>query len=254
VIVSILPALALFFLIQCSAFPTAGKEAAADVGRERPFFDHPLPATGSIIPLQIDNRWLYHYTLYDSTGTPGDFPGRSLDLAITGMYYRGDDSAFRPVSWTDFGPGLYLYRYEWGGSDSGYLLFHEGDGPVEARGLYIAGTFHDSETVLFELPRLWFLYPGAAGAAWQMRYPWNDSVVTTIECVSTSHSGWFGRSDGSSPSPLVFVDNCHLYRETIGEYVYYHTFHPDYGRISMRCYKNGVLCESYLLISQAIFP
>ncbi|MBN1577811.1 MAG: hypothetical protein JW913_14720 [Chitinispirillaceae bacterium] len=238
----------LLSILQC-----AMRDMAA--GSEVPS-DHPIPTTASILPLQADNRWIYRYSTFDSTGSLQPFPDRDLKLAITGMYRLGEGGELVPITRYEYydSADQYFYRYEWESLDSGYLVCHRGTGEVNARGLYIAGTFVREQTVLFDTARLWFAYPGGEVTLWTIDLPGGDTVASTIECASKTDAAWFSRSDSQEPSPLVFLDSCYLYREKIGEDVYYHCFHPAHGKVSMRHYYKGVLRESYVLISETLCP
>ncbi|MBN1307129.1 MAG: hypothetical protein JXA18_04375 [Chitinispirillaceae bacterium] len=230
------------------AMPSNVKEGGAS--------DHPIPTTAGILPLQVDNRWTYRYTMFDSAGNRASFPDRDLKLAITGMYRRSEGGELVPITRYDGYDSAeqYFYRYEWESLDSGYLVCHRGTGDIGGRGLYIAGTFVHERTVLFDTARLWYAYPGDDLTSWTIDLPGGDTVSSAIECVSTTDAAWFGRFEANDPSPLVFLDSCYLYRETIGEDVYYHCFHPAHGRMSMRHYRGGVVRESYVLISEILYP
>jgi hypothetical protein len=234
--------------LRCALSPTGG---AMDES------DHPVPTTASILPLQENNRWTYRYTTFDSTGAKEAFPDRTLDLAITGVYYlhNGRDLVRVNRHEHDYDPALrYIYRYEWESLDSGYLVYHQGTGDVNTRGLYITGTFVDTHTVLFDTARLWYAYPAGDVGSWQIDLPDGDTVSSMFECVSKTEAAWFGRPDANDPSPLVFIDSCYLYRQTIGDNIYFHCFHPAHGKVSVRHYYKGVLRESYLLMSESLFP
>jgi hypothetical protein len=246
----LLAVIAVAAIIGCSAGVEVGGVADTEP------IDHPVPSTPSILPLQMHNSWTYHYTMYDSSGIPVDFPQRQLVLRIPQMYYIDISGELQPVISRDAASRdkqPYLYCYEWDNLDSGYLVCHKGAGEVEQRGLYIAGTFNGEETELFDTFRLWFPYPAEDLSPWQVDLTGGDSVLSTIECLGSDYDAWFDNPDSEHPSPLGFIDGCYLFRQTIADHVYYHTFHPDYGKISMRCYVNGVLIESYLLQSAEIY-
>ena len=218
--------------------------------------DHPIPTTASILPLQVDNRWTYRYSTFDSTGSLQPFPDRDLKLEITGMYRLTDGGELVPITRYDYhdSTGRYIYRYEWESLDSGYLVCHRGTGEVDARGLYIAGTFIGERTVLFDTAMLWYAYPGGDVTSWTIDLPGGDTAQSPIELLSKTEPAWFGRPYSNDPSPLQFLDSCYLYRQTVGDDVYYHCFHPAHGKVSMRHYYKDVLRESYVLISESIYP
>ena len=216
---------------------------------------YPVPRTKSILPLQLDNRWTYLYTGYDSAGTPLPFPDRDLVLDIPAMYYVfGDTVLVQVARWSDteFTDQGLMYRYEMENLGYGYLVRHKGTGSVETRGLYIAGIFNNSENVLLDSGRLWFAYPAQVNDTWTITFPEDDSIAWTMECLSTDYSAWFGRPDADGASPVTFVDSCYLYRQSFNEEEYYHCFHPMYGQISMHYYSKGILRKSHLLISESL--
>jgi hypothetical protein len=233
-------------VIRCSSAPS---DAASDS-------DHPIPSTRSVVPLQLDNRWTYHYTMYDSAGNVEPLSDRSLECAITGIYKR-DGSTLLPVDGYEARSdttGRYIYRYEWENLDSGYLVEHVGSGELERRGLYIVGTFVGAANTLFDAAQLWYAYPASTNEPWQIDIPGGDTALSTFECVSKVHKEYFVTLDGSGPSPLRFIDSCYLFKQTIHEHVFYHCFHPDYGKLSMLHYYKGILRESYILTAELLSP
>lgn len=247
IIQAVLCAVAAFFL-QCLKAPM--EVGLSDVS------DHPIPTTASILPLQTDNRWVYRYSTFDSTGSLQPFPDRDLKLEITGMYRLAEGGELVPINryYDHDSADRYFYRYEWESLDSGYLVCHRGTGEVDARGLYIAGAFVGEQTVLFDTARLWYAYPGGDITLWTIDLPGGDAVLSTIECVSKTEAAWFGRQYSNDLSPLIFLDSCYFYRQTVDDDVYYHCFHPAHGKVSMRHYCKGVLRESYVLISEFLSP
>ncbi len=217
---------------------------------------HPVPATESILPLQEGNRWMYRYTLFDSTGTKTDFPARESNLKVSRMYSLDTSRQLTRV-WKSEGYDSslqYIYGLEWDSDDSGTLVSHRGTGPVALRGLYIEGTFKDSETYLLDTALLWYAYPVLTVDSWELYPPGDDdSVVMSIECLTKNGTAWMYRQDNNSPSPLLFIDSCYVYLQTAGDDTYYHTYHPDYGEIDFRHYTKGVLRESYVLVSTLLY-
>jgi hypothetical protein len=217
--------------------------------------DHPVPTTPGIIPLQNGNQWRYRYTTFDSTGENAGFPVRELRLAITGIYRFHPDSGLLPVHRYEQyrSSERFVYRYEWESLDSGYLVYHQGTGSVNARGLYIAGLFRGEETVLFDTAHLWYAYPAGDTVMWEIVLPGGAAHTSVIELITSNEKSWFSQSHDTASSPLIFISGCYRYRQTVGEWVYYHTFHPEYGKISMRGYRSGILRESYVLIDDDLF-
>ena len=234
-------------LLQCTMAMDAGNASETD---------HPIPTTPGIIPLQEGNRWIFRYTMFDSIGLQESFPDRDLKLEITGIYFLDSVRGLVRISrlnWRDSAE-RYYYRYEWESLDSGYIVYHQGTGPVNERGLYIAGTFVDSHAVLFDTARLWYAYPAGDAVVWKIDLPGGDTAFSTVECVSKTTAAWMYRQHADDFSPLLFLDSCYLYRQTVGDDAYYHCFHPLHGRVSMRHYHRGVLRESYLLIAEVVYP
>ena len=234
-------------VLQCSLSPMEG--GATDT-------DHPIPTTASILPLQEGNRWVFRYTMFDSSGKQMPFPDRDLKLEITGMYQLDDNRQLIPVSHHDgFDSSLqYVYRYEWESLDSGYLVSHRGTGPVDLRGLYVVGSFVDTHTVLFDTALLWYAYPAGELLAWDIDLPGGDTVASMMECFTKTGTAWMYRQNTEVPSPLLFLDSCYIYLQTAGDDTWYHCFHPAHGKVSMRHYHNGVLRESYVLVSEKLYP
>ena len=218
--------------------------------------DHPFPTTASILPLQKGNRWIYRYTSFDSTGRQESLPDRDLQLGITRIYYLNEENRLVQVDRHDGYDSTrrYIYGYEWENLDSGYLVYHQGTGDVARRGLYIAGTFVDTQAVLYNTPRLWYAYPVGNINSWEIVLPGNDTASSVYECISKTEKAWFGRFIADDPAPLEFIDSCYLFRQTAGDDVYLHSFHPAHGKISMRYYREGVLRESYILLSEILLP
>lgn len=243
IVVSLLPVIALVYLPGCSSLDSVGGSSEY------------IPTTRSIIPLQINNQWTYHYTQYDSTGNPVAFPDRDFDLEISGIFRLEKDTILVPVdrySTDNKSDERYYYRYETEHRNSGYIVFHVGTGEVGGRGLYIAGTFKDTINTLFDSAKLWFAYPCDSARNWTIDFTGNDIVETVMECVSKNYTAWFYADGGSGPSPVEVVTGCYLYRETTGDDTFYHCFHPDYGKVSIRHYYKGVLLETQLLASKSI--
>ena len=213
---------------------------------------HPVPETESILPLQEGNRWVYRYTLFDSTGTKTDFPARELDLKVSRMFSLDSSRQLIRVSRSEWYDSTvqYVYGLEWDASDSGTLVSHRGTGPVELRGLYIEGTFRGSETYLLDTALLWYAYPVLTPGSWELNPPGgDDTAVISMECLTKNGTAWMYRHDDNSPSPLVFIDSCYVYLQTSGDETCYHTCHPEYGEIAFRHYTKGVLLESYVLVA-----
>lgn len=217
---------------------------------------HPIPETESILPLQEGNRWIYRYTLFDSTGTKTDFPARELNLKVSRMFLLDSSRQLTRVSRSERYDSTvqYVYGLEWDSSDSGTLVSHRGTGPVGLRGLYIEGTFRGSETHLLDTALLWYAYPVLTSGFWELNPPGDDdTVVTSMECLTKNGTAWMYRQDDNSPSPLLFIDSCYVYLQTSGDDTYYHTYHPAYGEIAFRYYTKGVLRESYVLVSTSLY-
>ena len=229
-------------IMKC-ALPMSG---GSDIG------GHPIPETESILPLQEGNRWIYRYTLFDSTGTKTDFPARELELKVSRMFSLDSSGQLIRVSRSEWYDSTvqYVYGLEWDASDSGTLVSHRGTGPVELRGLYIEGTFRGSETYLLDTALLWYAYPVLTPGSWELDPPGDeDTAVISMECLTKNGTAWMYRHDDNSPSPLLFIDSCYVYLQTSGDEASYHTSHPDYGEIAFRHYIKGVLRESYVLVA-----
>jgi len=212
--------------------------------------DHPLPVTPSIMPLSYGNWWRFHYTLFDSTGKSVDLPDRDLVLKIAGVFTLSESDSLVDVTdryeWID-DYGAYVYKYEWEGLDSGYLVQHEGGGPFAERGLYIMGEFSHGKSTLFDTPRLWYQYPAYSESQWTVDLPGGDTVLSTFKCLSLNHTDYALNSGGKSASPALFMDSCILFREVADQDTYYHSFKPEVGKISLQHYRNGIIREAYIL-------
>lgn len=215
------------------------------------FGDHPVPATPGILPLQTDNRWIYYYQVFDSTGNRIAFPRDTLILTITGVYLRSGDSLQDVEEFiykTEVEKENLVYRYEWDNRDSGYLVSHRSTGNVNDRGLYIVGEFQHNDWQLFDTVRLWYSYPCEPNISWEILLPGEERDTSLYKCISTEDTAWVKEKQSSSMSPLLFLNDCYMYKQEVDGYIYYHQFHPDYGKISLRGYKDGVLRECYYLV------
>jgi len=224
--------------MQCSTLGAAGP------------IDHPFPTTKSVIPLRVGSQWVYHYSSVDTFWQSVPVAERRLTLSISGMYKLvSADSliAITGYEHTD-DDARYIYKYEWENLDSGYLVQHEGGGEVEKRGLYIVGEFFRERFVLFEERRLWYMFPAKMDTSWEVALPGGDGISSQISCISNSYIDKSAEYSGWSFSTYASLEGCVLYKQVAGEDVYYHSFHPDVGKISMRHYAGGVLLESYILI------
>ena len=213
--------------------------------------DHPVPATPGILPLQTNNRWVYYYQVFDSTGNRIAFPSDTLILEISGVYLRSGDT-LQDVEEFIYGTEVekenLVYRYEWDNRDNGYLVSHKSTGKVDERGLYIVGEFQGADWKLFDTVRLWYSYPCEQNVSWEVLLPGEERSISIYKCLSTEDTAWVKEKQRSSMSPLLFLNGCYIYKQEVDEYTYYHQFHPDYGKISCRGYKDGVLRECYYLV------
>jgi hypothetical protein len=213
----------------------------------------PTPATQSILPLGMDNRWIFWYTSYDSSGNMLPLVNRVLQKEVAGVYGLTSDNRLISFDslWYEKNIELYIYKYEWGHLDSGYLVFHNGKGELYQRGLYITGTYKKENLIRFDSAILWFPYPAVSGTKWSVLLPGSDSSsVCQMELVSTTSTFLIPVNNGAVPA--LKKDSCYLYKEINEKTVSYYYFHPEIGCLGYLRYENGILAATYNLNSYKV--
>jgi hypothetical protein len=213
----------------------------------------PFPRTNSVLPLAVNNQWIYSFTGYDSSGARISPNRIDLHLQITGGYGLKNDTQLIRLTWYNQGDAYsaYAYQFEWEQSRHGYLVVYRDLYPLAKRGLYIIGEYLDSTTKLYPMEKLWLAYPADSGKTWQLNLDTlNDSTQTvTLEVISTHAPFYF--SNASSGAALSFCE-CVLYRETALNSIAYYYYNENIGPIGYLQYVNGKLFQSYLLKSYSL--
>ncbi len=216
-------------------------------------FKPPFPRTKSILPLALGNSWVFSYTGYDSLGKMINPNGLDLHLSIAGGYGMMDDSTLVPFEqWMqkkDY--PAYAYRFEWEEQKKGYLVVYRDLYPLAKRGLYIIGKYENGAVELFPAEQLWLAYPADSGKTWQYSLGGSgDSTnMSSMELISTKSRFYF--PDVNSMTSLSFCD-CYVYKETVGNSVYYYYFNETLGQVGYQEYVSGRLRVTYLLKSYAL--
>jgi len=216
----------------------------------------PFPRTKSILPLALDNRWVYSYTEYDSMGNKIIPNNVDLHLSVSEGYGLVGDSVLMKITYANYNTvfSAYVYQYEWekqkqGYQQNGYLIVYRDLYPLAKRGLYVVGQYRDGVAVLYPSEKLWLAYPADSGKTWQFPLDSAESAFSTIELLST-HARFYC-SDASSMTALAFYD-CYLYKETNRDTTYYYYFNEHVGQLGYMEYVNGRLRVTYLLKSYTI--
>lgn len=213
----------------------------------------PFPKTNSVLPLAVNNQWIYSFTGYDSSGARISPNRLDLHLGITGGYGLKNDTQLVRLTWENQSDVYsdYAYQFEWENRKKGWLVVYRDLYPLAIRGLYIIGEYQDSTTKLYPMEKLWLAYPADSGKTWRLNLDTlNDSSQTvTLEVMSTHAPFYF--SDANSGAALGFCE-CVLYRETGINSVSYYYYNENIGPIGYLQYVNGKLFQSYLLKSYSL--
>ena len=211
----------------------------------------PFPRTKSILPLALNNQWVFSYTEYDSTGNKIIPNNLDLHLSVSQGYGLMGDSALVKVTYSNYTTAFsaYVYQYAWEEQKSGYLLVYRDLYPLAKRGLYVVGQYRDGEAILYPKEKLWLAYPADSGKTWQFPLDSADSSFSTIELLSTHARMYI--PDAASMTGISFYD-CYLYKETNADTAYYYYFNEHIGQLGYIEYVNGQLRVTYLLKSYAI--
>jgi hypothetical protein len=222
--------------------PMAG--SGTDIGKP------PFPRTKSILPLAINNSWIFSYTEYNSLGRkliPNDI---NLHLSITGEYGLTLDNTLVPMNTTNYNDvfSAYAYKFEWEAPDSGYLVVYHDLYPLPKRGLYIIGEYAGGVMRLYPSEKLWLAYPADSGKTWEYNLDsaGDSSKTSTMELLSTHERFYFPNT--GSMAALSFCD-CYLYKKTNGNSVSYYYYNQNIGQLGYLEYVNGTLRVTYLLKS-----
>ena len=101
----------------------------------------PFPKTNSVLPLAVNNQWLYSFTGYDSSGARISPDRVDLHLGITGGYGIKNDTQLIRLTWYNQSDSYsaYTYQFEWENRKKGWLVVYRDLYPLAIRGLYIIG-------------------------------------------------------------------------------------------------------------------
>ena len=104
---------------------------------------------------------------------------------------------------------------------------------------------------LYPSEQLWLAYPADSGKTWTFNLDTaaDSSNTSAMELVSTRARFYF--SNTASMAALTFCD-CYLYKEAIGNSVFYYYYNQTIGQLGYLEYVNGTLRVTYLLKSYSI--
>lgn len=207
----------------------------------------PFPRTPSIIPMAIDNKWLFSNSSYDSLGNILD-SDKELNLCIGRVYGLTHDSTLELITYLNSGfkfP-LYVYEYEWESLKEGLLISYC-DKNVDTNGVYIIGEYQGEYKTLFKNKKLWLKYPGKPGDKWVFythNSNYNDSV--SFELLDTSADYYIPSCNENNVNPIDFLE-CYLYKKIHGDTVGYYYFHKNIGSVGYLQYISNTIHRSYIL-------
>jgi hypothetical protein len=219
-----------------------------------------FPRTSSILPLEKNNKWVYSFTAYDTTGKK-ILPNRvDLHFGINAQYgIRNDTELVLLTSnnYQDTFQGGYAYQYEMEDRGMGYIVVYRDLYPLSVRGLYIIGEYNRDSVQKYPLEQLWLAYPADSVKTWTFKTdPIPDTTLKdtlrntledTMEVLSTNAR--FYALDGTSMSGLAVYDSCYLYRQKRGNNVSYYYYNATVGCLGYQHYVDGTLRETYILKS-----
>jgi hypothetical protein len=78
----------------------------------------PFPKTNSVLPLAVNNQWIYSFTGYDSSGARISPNRLDLHLGITGGYGLKNDTQLVRLTWENqsdvYSDYAYQFVHHWG--------------------------------------------------------------------------------------------------------------------------------------------
>lgn len=210
--------------------------------------DIPYPRTPAIIPLAVNNRWIFTHSSYDSLGNLMS-QDQNLHVSIDRVYgynYGSDLVLITESNVSEKFP-LYIYEYEWEFLNKGLLISYR-DQNVDTNGMYIHGEYVGEVKTLYREPLLWLKYPASTGESWLVySADTSDTVPALYELIDTC-AKFYIPSQQEGLSALDFL-SCYLYKETKGDTVSFYYYNDQLGSVGFLRYIKGILRRSYILNS-----